>query len=90
MARLYGPEIVALFHRVKETFDPAGIFNPGVILPSGEPPISHLKVGAGAAALPDDVARGLREIERTGGYGRNRLELAGEESPESRATSPGG
>ena len=27
------------------SFDPLGIFNPGIILPSGEPPISRLKVG---------------------------------------------
>ena len=26
--------------------------------------------------MPDDIARALREIERTGGYGRSRLELA--------------
>jgi len=28
--------------------------------------------------LPDDLQLALREIERTGGYGRSRLELAGE------------
>jgi FAD/FMN-containing dehydrogenase len=76
--RVYGAEIVDLFRRVKQSFDPTGIFNPGVILPSGQPPISRLKVGATAAPLPDDVQRSLREIERTGGYGRCRLELAGE------------
>ena len=76
LARIYGEEIVALFRRLKELFDPLGILAPGVILPSGEPPISRLKAGAGAAPLPDDIARALREIERTGGYGRCRLELA--------------
>jgi hypothetical protein len=76
LARIYGDEIVALFQRIKTLFDPLGILAPGVILPSGEPPVSRLKVGAGAAALPDDIARGLRDIERTGGYGRSRLELA--------------
>jgi FAD/FMN-containing dehydrogenase len=78
LARVYGPEIVELFRRVKRSFDPLGIFNPGIILPSGEPPISRLKVGASAVPLPDDLQRSLREIERTGGYGRSRLELAGE------------
>ena len=78
LAQVYGPEIVELFHRVKQSFDPHGIFNPGVILPSGDPPISRLKVGAMAVPLPDDLERSLREIERTGGYGRCRLELAGE------------
>jgi hypothetical protein len=68
-----------LFREVKLAFDPLGILNPGIILPSGEPPISRLKVGPKAVALPPDVQRGLREIELTGGYGRSRLELAGEE-----------
>jgi FAD/FMN-containing dehydrogenase len=77
LARIYGEEIVALFRRLKELFDPLGILAPGVILPSGEPPISRLKAGGGAAPLPDDIARALREIERTGGYARCRLELAG-------------
>jgi FAD/FMN-containing dehydrogenase len=76
LVRVYGPEIVALFQRVKQSFDPGGIFNPGVILSSGEPSISRLKVGATAVALPPEVAGGLREIERTGGYGRSRMELA--------------
>jgi hypothetical protein len=67
-----------LFQRVKQAFDPSGIFNPGVILPSHEPAISRLKVGEGAVPLPPDIEQSLREIERTGGYGRSRLELAGE------------
>jgi FAD/FMN-containing dehydrogenase len=76
LARVYGHEIVSLFERVKRSFDPLGILNPGIILPSGEPPISRLKVGAQAAVLPDDIARELRRIEQTGGYARNRLTLA--------------
>jgi len=78
LSRLYGEEIVDLFRRVKRCFDPLGILAPGVILPSGEPPIGRLKVGAGAAHLPDDIAAALREIERNGGYGRCRMEIAGE------------
>jgi FAD/FMN-containing dehydrogenase len=79
LVRVYGPEIVDLFRQVKQSFDPTGIFNPGIILPSGEPPISRLKVGKTAVPLPADLQQSLREIERTGGYGRSRLELAGEE-----------
>jgi hypothetical protein len=60
---------------VKQSFDPQGIFNPGVILSSGEPPISRLKVGQDAIPLPPDIERGLREIEVTAGYARCRLEL---------------
>ncbi|HET6837349.1 MAG TPA: FAD-binding oxidoreductase, partial [Gemmatimonadales bacterium] len=76
--RMYGPDIVDLFRRVKDAFDPKGVFNPGVILPDNEPSISRLKVGSGAAPIPADIERGLREIEVIGGYARCRLELAGE------------
>ncbi|MGH7631387.1 MAG: FAD-binding oxidoreductase, partial [Gemmatimonadales bacterium] len=76
LERVYGAAVVELFRGVKQSFDPLGILNPGVILPSGEPPLSRLKVGAAAAPLPADVERALREIERTGGYGIPRLRLA--------------
>jgi FAD/FMN-containing dehydrogenase len=75
--RLYGPAIMALFRGVKDAFDPLSILNPGVILPArGDGPVSHLKVGAGAAPIPDDIAAALRTIERTGGYATPRLSLA--------------
>jgi FAD/FMN-containing dehydrogenase len=76
LPRIYGLEVMMLFELVKRAFDPLGILNPGVILPSGEPPISRLKVGPGAIALPDDIARELRLIEQRGGYARSRLDLA--------------
>jgi hypothetical protein len=77
LSRMYGPEVVALFRRVKEAFDPGGVFNPGVILPDEHPPISRLKVGSGAAPLPADIEQALRDIEVGGGYARCRLDLAG-------------
>lgn len=76
LVRVYGPEIVDLFRKVKQSFDPLGVLNPGVILPSGEPALSHLKVGSEAVPLPSDIQHSLRAIERTGGYGVCRLELA--------------
>jgi len=91
LERVYGTDIMDLFRRIKLAFDPLGILNPGIILPSGEPPISRLKVGSHAVALPVDVQRALREIELSGGYGRCRLELAGESgvgSQESGAYGP--
>ena len=54
---VYGDEIMDLFRRVKHSFDPLGILAPGVILPSGDPPIQQLKVGPHAVGLPDDIAR---------------------------------
>jgi hypothetical protein len=74
----YGSEIMALFRRVKTAFDPHGILNPGVILDPDAPAIARLKTGAGAAPIPDDIAQALRAIEREGGYGRSRLEIADE------------
>lgn len=75
--KVYSGEVVALFHQVKQAFDPAGIFNPGVKLPTdGGNPITRLKVGSGAAALPADIEAGLRRIERDGGYATARLQLA--------------
>ena len=79
LERVYGAEVVQLFTLVKQALDPLGILNPGIILPtdsSREPPISRLKVGAGAAELPADIAAALRGIEQQGGYARPRLELA--------------
>jgi FAD/FMN-containing dehydrogenase len=41
---IWGPEIVACFRAVKDAFDPAGILNPGVILPlAGQRPLDAIK-----------------------------------------------
>lgn len=74
--RLYGPEIMELFRMVKAAFDPAGMLNPGVLLPEGWAPLERLKTGAGRMDLPADIERGLRDVERSAGYGRSRLSLA--------------
>jgi FAD/FMN-containing dehydrogenase len=76
LSRVYGREVVSHFERVKRSFDPLGILNPGVILTDGQPPVSRLKVGVLAAPLPDDIALELRSIEQRAGYARSRLELA--------------
>jgi FAD/FMN-containing dehydrogenase len=68
LERVYGPEVVALFAAVKRTFDPPGILNPGVIVPDGQPPLAALKVGPAAAAIPDEIARRLRQREGAGAW----------------------
>jgi FAD/FMN-containing dehydrogenase len=75
LQRAYGEDIVGLFAQIKRAFDPLGIMNPGVILPDGAAPISRLKVGHEAAAIPSDIASELRRIEREGGYAKWRMEL---------------
>lgn len=87
LEQIYGSEIVSLFREIKSAFDPSGIFNPGVILPSGEPPVSRLKVGSDAASIPSDIAAALRHIELTAGYGQLRLELADQSSVISRQSA---
>jgi FAD/FMN-containing dehydrogenase len=82
LQRAYGREIVDLFRLVKEAFDPHGVLNPGVIVPDRETRvIGHLKVGRGAAPIDPAVAAGLRDMERTGGWGRSKLDLLGERAP---------
>lgn len=79
----YGPEIVELFGAVKRAFDPDGLLNPRVksrvasrASREADTPISSLKVGSSAVALPDDIAATLRDIERTGTWDTDRLTVA--------------
>lgn len=68
LERLYGPVVTELFAAVKRAFDPAGVMNPGVIVPDGTPALSRLKVGPAAAPIPAAIAERLRERERTGNW----------------------
>jgi len=74
LERVFGAEVVTLFAKVKEAFDPQGILNPGIKL-GHAPPISRLKAGAAAAPLPTDIATALRSIERNAAYATPRLSL---------------
>ncbi len=85
LERFYGPAVMALFRELKQSYDPRSILNPGVIIPSADyAPLSDLKVGADAATIPEDVARQLREVERSAGWATPKLDLA-TPSPEPRA-----
>lgn len=77
--RCYGPDVVALFRDLKRAYDARSILNPDVILPAADwAPLADLKVGPDAAAIPDDIAAGLRAIERSAGWAAAKLELARE------------
>src|SRR5207249_995448 len=89
LERFYGPEVAALFREVKQVYDAGSTLNPGVIIPSADwTPLADLKVGPGAAPIPDDIAARLREIERTAAWATPKLELARSPDPESRAPRP--
>jgi FAD/FMN-containing dehydrogenase len=77
LERVYGRDVMELFRLVKACFDPAGILNPGVILPipGSEGALRALKVGAGAAPIDPDLEAALRAIERGAGYATPRLSL---------------
>jgi len=76
---VYGPDIVELFRRVKEAFDPVGILNPGVKIPCAEErPFGSLKIGNSAPYLPADIEESLRDVERFARYSMSRLDLADE------------
>jgi len=77
LERVYGAEVVEQFRRLKRAYDPLEILNPGVILPAADwAPLADVKVGADAAAIPDDIARRLREIERTAAWATPKTSLA--------------
>ena len=75
LERLYGPAITGLFAEVKRAFDPAGIFNPGVIVPDGAVATAGLKIGTSAPTIPADVAAALRDRERGARWDRPPLTL---------------
>jgi FAD/FMN-containing dehydrogenase len=77
LERFYGKGVMDLFRDVKRAYDPLSILNPGVIIPATDwSPVAALKVGAGAAAIPDDIATRLREVERSAAWATPKLELA--------------
>lgn len=67
-----GSEAVACFVAIKRAFDPAGRWNPGVILADNHDPLSRLKVGPEAALLPDGLSEALRAIEGEARWGESR------------------
>jgi hypothetical protein len=65
-----------LFRNVKRGYDPLSILNPGVIIPATDwSPVAALKVGDDAAAIPEDIAIRLREVERNAAWATAKLEL---------------
>jgi len=76
LQRFYGDRIMTLFRNVKQAYDPLSILNPGVIIPATDwSPVAALKVGDDAAAIPEDIATRLREVERSAAWATPKPEL---------------
>lgn len=77
LERFYGRAVMELFRDVKRAYDPLTILNPGVIIPATDwSPLAALKVGEDAAAIPDDIATQLRDVERSAAWATPKLQLA--------------
>lgn len=88
LERLYGPEIMGIFRRIKHACDPANVLNPGVIVPAeGEQPIRDLKIGPSALEIPAAIAERLRDIEREGTWDVRKMSVADQPAP---TTDPSG
>ncbi len=74
LEQVYGADMLECFRAVKHAFDPAGLFNPGVIIPDTADPFTRLKVGANAATLPAGLEEYLTRIEADARWGESRWE----------------
>ena len=78
LPQFLGPEAIACLEAIKHAFDPEALFNPGVILSTQHDPLSQLKIGAEAVALPPGTEERLRGIEEERRWGESRWDTAGE------------
>jgi len=78
LEQTFGATYAALCRKVKDAWDPAGILNPGVVVPvPGARPLDlPLKVGLSAPPIPAAVAEHLRRIERDAAWSTFLLGLA--------------
>jgi len=72
LAAMYGDTVMTAFRAIKNAFDPAGLWNPGVLLTHVGDPFRDLKVGSDAAPLPDGIAEQLRAVEIGANWGQSR------------------
>lgn len=74
--RVWFDDARARFALVKRCFDPTGIFNPGVKIPTpGERALGQIKYDPLLAPLPAAASAALARVERERAYARPRLEL---------------
>jgi FAD/FMN-containing dehydrogenase len=87
LERVWPEDVRARFALVKHCFDPVGIFNPGVKVPTpGERALEEIKYDPALPPLPADAREALARVERERAYARSRLDLLRDAA---RASSPG-
>ena len=81
LERVWSDAVRERFALVKRCFDPVGIFNPGVKVPTrGERALGEIKYDPSLTPLPDAARAVLARVERERAYARSRLELLDEAS----------
>jgi FAD/FMN-containing dehydrogenase len=69
-------DVTAEFARIKAAFDPTGILNPGVKIPTpGQQPLEAIKYDPALPALPESAQRALTVVARDRAYATHRLDL---------------
>ena len=88
--RVWREDAVVLFELVKRSFDPLGIFNPGVKVPlPSQEALAEIKYDPSLPPLPRAAAAALARVERDRAYATLRLDLLGDrENPLPGAASP--
>ena len=88
--RVWKDDAIVLFELVKRSFDPLGIFNPGVKVPlPSQDALTEIKYDPSLPPLPPAATAALARVERERAYATLRLDLLGEEtSPLPGAASP--
>jgi len=84
--RVWFDDARSRFALVKRCFDPIGIFNPGVKVPtSGERALDQIKYDPSLSAHPSTAAIALARVERERAYARSRLDLLDEAAVAAKA-----
>ena len=82
LARVWPADATLLFELVKQSFDPAGLLNPGVKVPLlGQAPLDAIKYDPALEPLPAPVRAALDRVVRERAYAEFRLAMVAGDEP---------
>ena len=88
LGRVWRDDALVLFELVKRSFDPLGIFNPGVKVPlPSQEALTDIKYDPSLPPLPPAAASALARVERDRAYATLRLDLLGDANDPLPATA---